>query len=82
MLHIVKGQVIIVVYFHSETKIDLDCCTRFKINLTLYEEELNDAEKMKAAITKTTVLEEICLYVKQWIKQITMVTYCHILNKI
>ncbi|CAB3256562.1 unnamed protein product [Arctia plantaginis] len=57
----------------AKTKIDLDCCTRFKINLALYEEELCDSEKMKAAITKTTVLEEICLYVKQWIKQITMV---------
>lgn len=56
-----------------ETKVDLDCCTRFKINLVLYEEELADAEKMKAAITKTYVLEEICTYVKQWVKQITMV---------
>lgn len=57
----------------SETKVDLDCCTRFKINLTLYEDELSDPEKMKLAITKTHVLEEICTYVKQWVRQITMV---------
>ncbi|XP_045497912.1 dynein axonemal heavy chain 8 [Colias croceus] len=57
----------------EKTKIDLDCCTKFKINLSLYEEELADAEKMKLAITKTHVLEEICSYVKQWNKQITMV---------
>ncbi|XP_045484350.1 dynein axonemal heavy chain 8 [Pieris rapae] len=57
----------------EKTKIDLDCCTKFKINLSLYEEELADAEKMKLAITKTHVLEEICSFVKQWNKQITMV---------
>ncbi|VVC98542.1 unnamed protein product [Leptidea sinapis] len=57
----------------AKTKIDLDCCTKFKINLLLYEEELADAEKMKLAITKTHVLEEICTFVKQWMKQITMV---------
>ncbi|PZC81902.1 hypothetical protein B5X24_HaOG211688 [Helicoverpa armigera] len=57
----------------AKTKVDLDCCTRFKINLALYEDELKDEEKMKAAITKTAVLEEICSYVKQWIRQITMV---------
>ncbi|CAK1540075.1 unnamed protein product [Leptosia nina] len=57
----------------EKTKIDLDCCTKFKINFSLYEEELADAEKMKLAITKTHVLEEICSYVKQWNKQITMV---------
>lgn len=57
----------------SETKMDLDCCTKFKINLILYEEELADQEKMKLAITKTHVLEEICSFVKQWVKQIMMV---------
>lgn len=60
--------------FCAETKIDLDCCTKFKINLTLYEDELIDEEKMKLAITKTHVLEEICTYVKQWMRQITMVS--------
>lgn len=40
----------------------------------LYEEELSDAEKMKSAITKTHVLEEICTFVKQWVRQITMVS--------
>ncbi|XP_034837309.1 dynein axonemal heavy chain 8 [Maniola hyperantus] len=57
----------------AKTKVDLDCCTKFKINLILYEEELADQDKMKAAITKTHVLEEICSYVKQWVKQIMMV---------
>lgn len=54
---------------------DLDCCTKFKINLVLYEEELADQEKMKLAITKTHVLEEICSFVKQWVKQIMMVIF-------
>ncbi|XP_061708954.1 dynein axonemal heavy chain 8 [Cydia pomonella] len=57
----------------AKTKIDLDCCTRFKVNEVLYEEHLSDEEKMKVAITKTYVLEEICTFVKQWMKQITMV---------
>ncbi|KAJ2947929.1 hypothetical protein O0L34_g9722 [Tuta absoluta] len=57
----------------AKTKIDLDCCAKFKINLELYEEELIDQEKMQRAITKKHVLEEICFYVKQWVKQITMV---------
>ncbi|KOB72744.1 putative Ciliary dynein heavy chain [Operophtera brumata] len=56
----------------NKTKTDLDCCTRFKINLMLYEDELSDPDKMKLAISKTKVLEEICNYVKQWMKQITM----------
>lgn len=56
-----------------ETKIDLDCCTKFKINITLYEDELSDPDKMKAAMAKTHVLDEICSYVKQWVRQITMV---------
>lgn len=60
---------------YLETKTDLDCCTKFKINMTLYEDELCDQEKMKLAITKTHVLEEICSYVKQWIRQITMVNH-------
>ncbi|KAL4712627.1 hypothetical protein ACJJTC_007924 [Scirpophaga incertulas] len=57
----------------AKTKIDLDCCTKFKVNMILYEEELSDQDKMKAAVTKTHVLEEICSFVKQWMKQITMV---------
>ncbi|KAJ8736205.1 hypothetical protein PYW08_006861 [Mythimna loreyi] len=64
---------VLFVDYLAKTKIDLDCCTRFKINLLLYEDELSDEDKMKAAITKTQVLEEICSYVKQWIRQITMV---------
>lgn len=64
-------------FFLLETKIDLDCCTKFKINLILYEEELADQEKMKLAITKTHVLEEICSFVKQWVKQIMMVRECY-----
>ena len=60
--------------FYLETKIDLDCCTRFKVNMSLYEDELFDQEKMKLAVTKTHVLEEICSFVKQWMRQITMVS--------
>lgn len=52
---------------------DLSCCTKFKINMDLYTEELDDQEKMKLAVTKTHVLDEICSFVKQWVKQITMV---------
>ncbi|XP_072937033.1 dynein axonemal heavy chain 8 [Epargyreus clarus] len=67
------SKIMIFIDYLAKTKIDLDCCTKFKINLMLYEEELSDQEKMKAAITKTHVLEEICTYVKQWMRQITMV---------
>ncbi|KAI8438603.1 hypothetical protein MSG28_011048 [Choristoneura fumiferana] len=67
------SKVMLFIDYLAKTKIDLDCCTRFKVNLTLYEEELADQEKMKLAITKTYVLEEICTFVKQWMKQITMV---------
>ncbi|XP_075973556.1 dynein heavy chain 8, axonemal kl-3 [Anticarsia gemmatalis] len=67
------SKIMLFVDYLAKTKIDLDCCTRFKINYTLYEEELADPDKMKAAITKTHVLEEICTFVKQWIRQITMV---------
>ncbi|RVE46462.1 hypothetical protein evm_008872 [Chilo suppressalis] len=67
------SKIMLFIDYLAKTKIDLDCCTKFKINLILYEEELSDQEKMKAAITKTHVLEEICSYVKQWVKQITMV---------
>ncbi|KAL0851104.1 hypothetical protein ABMA28_006975, partial [Loxostege sticticalis] len=67
------SKIMLFIDYLAKTKIDLDCCTKFKINLTLYEEELSDQDKMKAAITKTHVLEEICKYVKQWMKQITMV---------
>lgn len=35
--------------------------------------ELTDQDKMKLAITKMQVLEEIGSFVKQWTKQITMV---------
>ncbi|KAH9641786.1 hypothetical protein HF086_003912 [Spodoptera exigua] len=67
------SKIMLFVDYLAKTKIDLDCCTRFKINYALYEDELADEEKMKLAITKTHVLEEICTYVKQWIRQITMV---------
>ncbi|XP_060805314.1 dynein axonemal heavy chain 8 [Amyelois transitella] len=67
------SKIMLFVDYLEKTKIDLDCCTKFKINLTLYEDELIDEDKMKAAITKTHVLEEICTYVKQWMRQITMV---------
>ncbi|KAJ8735702.1 hypothetical protein PYW07_007322 [Mythimna separata] len=67
------SKLMLFVDYLAKTKIDLDCCTRFKIDLNLYEDELSDEEKMKNAITKTQVLEEICSYVKQWIRQITMV---------
>ncbi|XP_028156116.1 dynein heavy chain 8, axonemal [Ostrinia furnacalis] len=67
------SKIMLFIDYLAKTKVDLDCCTKFKINLALYEEELSDQEKMKAAITKTHVLEEICTYVKQWMKQITMV---------
>lgn len=40
--------------------------------MELYE-ELSDHDKMKVAITKMQVLEEIGSFVKQWSKQITMV---------
>ncbi|XP_047042441.1 dynein axonemal heavy chain 8-like [Helicoverpa zea] len=67
------SKIMLFVDYLAKTKIDLDCCTRFKINLSLYEEELCDQEKMRLAVTKTHVLEEICSYVRQWIRQITMV---------
>ncbi|KAJ0182474.1 hypothetical protein K1T71_001843 [Dendrolimus kikuchii] len=67
------SKIMLFIDYLAKTKIDLDCCTKFKINLTLYEDELCDQDKMKLAITKTHVLEEICTYVKQWIRQITMV---------
>lgn len=52
---------------------DLDYCTKFNINIELYNQELIDNEKMNQAIAKTHVLEEICSFVKQWVKQITTV---------
>nr|XP_026487863.1 dynein heavy chain 8, axonemal-like [Vanessa tameamea] len=67
------SKIMLFIDYLAKTKIDLDCCTKFKINLTLYEEELADQEKMKLAVTKTHVLEEICSFVKQWVKQIMMV---------
>ncbi|CAH0727356.1 unnamed protein product, partial [Brenthis ino] len=67
------SKIMLFIDYLAKTKIDLDCCTKFKINLILYEEELADQEKMKHAITKTHVLEEICSFVKQWVKQIMMV---------
>ncbi|KPI94920.1 Dynein heavy chain 8, axonemal [Papilio xuthus] len=67
------SKIMLFIDYLEKTKIDLDCCTRFKINYMLYEDELSDQEKMKHAITKTNVLEEICKFVKQWMKQITMV---------
>ncbi|XP_052742928.1 dynein axonemal heavy chain 8 [Bicyclus anynana] len=67
------SRIMLFIDYLAKTKVDLDCCTKFKINLILYEEELSDQDKMKAAITKTHVLEEICSFVKQWVKQITMV---------
>ncbi|CAH0592601.1 unnamed protein product [Chrysodeixis includens] len=66
-------KIMLFVEYLAKTKTDLDCCARFKINYSLYEDELADQDKMKLAITKTHVLEEICSYVKQWIRQITMV---------
>nr|XP_037867096.1 dynein heavy chain 8, axonemal isoform X3 [Bombyx mori] len=67
------SKVMLFIDYLAKTKTDLDCCTKFKINLTLYEDELSDQEKMKHAVTKMHVLEEICAFVKQWMKQITMV---------
>ncbi|XP_049886262.1 dynein axonemal heavy chain 8 [Pectinophora gossypiella] len=67
------SKIMLFIDYLAKTKIDLDCCTKFKINMALYDEELSDQEKMKQAITKTQVLEEVCSFVKQWVKQITMV---------
>ncbi|XP_026319438.1 dynein heavy chain 8, axonemal-like [Hyposmocoma kahamanoa] len=66
------SKVLLFMDYLAKTKMDLDCCTKFKVNMELYD-ELSDHEKMKVAITKMQVLEEIGSYVKQWSKQITMV---------
>ncbi|XP_041975311.1 dynein axonemal heavy chain 8 [Aricia agestis] len=67
------SKIMLFIDYLEKTKMDLDCCAKFDINLTLYEEELSDNDKMKNAITKTAVLEEICSFVKQWMKQITTI---------
>ncbi|CAG9137209.1 unnamed protein product [Plutella xylostella] len=67
------SKIMLFIDYLEKTKKDLDHCIKFKLNYFLYEDELSDAEKMKQAITKTHVLEEICHFVKQWARQITMV---------
>ncbi|GBP33368.1 Dynein heavy chain 5, axonemal [Eumeta japonica] len=67
------SRIVLFVDYVEKTKIDLECCVKFKINLELYEDELSDREKMKHAVTKTHVLIEICSHVKVWIKQIIKV---------